>query len=54
MCVHPSCSTHVVRPLQPEVRRVRPDVALEVDVVAGVDVGRVQGAAQAEEHNRGD
>lgn len=45
--------TYVVHPLEPEVRRVRPDLALEVGVVAHVDVGRVQRGAKAERHHGG-
>ena len=46
-------TTYVVHPLEPEVRRVRPDLALEVGVVAHVDVGRVQRGAKAERHHGG-
>ncbi len=45
--------THVVLPSDLVGRRVRPYPALEVDVVALLDVARVQGLAQGQRGARG-
>ncbi len=46
--------SYIVEPLESEVRRVGLDVALEVHVVAGLEVVAVEVPAQAEVHERGD
>ena len=46
----PASHTHVMKPDQLVRRRVCPDVALKVDIIASPQVVRVQGGAQLEGH----